>query len=97
MTVEKQFSSALRAAIEESRRIGYPPNRFETMLNEMGAIPLAKKLVKSGDLQAGLDALNKLGRLDLSLEHIMQKEEFKSLFTKAELDAALWRLQSATK
>ncbi|MBX9900334.1 MAG: hypothetical protein K2Y28_06070 [Burkholderiaceae bacterium] len=95
MTIEKQFSEALRAAIEESRRIGYPPNRFETMLNEMGAIPLAKKLVKSSDLQTGLDALKKLGRPDLSLEHIMQKEEFKSLFSKTELEAAQWRLQSA--
>jgi len=97
MTNEKQFSEALRVAIEESRRIGYPPNRFETMLNEMGAIPLAKKLVKSSDLQVGLDALKKLGRLDISLEHIMQKEEFNSLFTKAELEAAQWRLQRVMK
>lgn len=54
MTIEKQFSAALRAATEEAKHLGYHPTRFETMLNDMGALKLAKKLVLSGDLQDGL-------------------------------------------
>lgn len=95
MTIENQFSAALRTAIEEAKQLGYHPTRFETMLNDMGAVPLAKKLVISGDLQDGLKKMKQLGRLDLTLEHIMQNEPFHPLFSKAELAAADWRLQQA--
>jgi hypothetical protein len=62
------------------------------MLDTLGGVNLAKKLVLSGDLQDGLKTLAKLGRLDLSMEAMMQEDKFKLLFTKSELEAATWRL-----
>ena len=33
MPTEKQFSEALRVAVDESRRLGHPRNRFDTMFS----------------------------------------------------------------
>lgn len=90
--LQEKFSSQLREAIHECHKIGYHPSRFEQMLDSLGGVSMAKKLVISGELQDGLKKLAKLGRLDLSMEAIMQEERFTSLFTKPELEAAQWRL-----
>lgn len=90
--MEAEFSERLRDAIRQSHDLGYHPTRFEKMLNEQGALGLARKLVKSGELQDGLKDLAKLGRKDLSMESIMLEPQFKPLFSIAELQAAKWRL-----
>lgn len=66
------------------------------MLESLGGVSLAKKLVISGELQEGLKKLAKLGRLDLSMEAIMQEERFAPLFTKPELEASQWRLSQVS-
>lgn len=90
--IKAEFSSRLRDAVHECYKLGYHPTRFEQMLGSLGGVSLAKKLVLSGELQDGLKTLAKLGRLDLSMEAIMQEDNFKALFTKPELEAAAWRL-----
>lgn len=90
--LKAEFSSKLRDAIHECHKLGYHPTRFEQMLDTLGGASLAKKLVISGELQDGLKKLAKLGRLDLSMEAIMQEVRFASLFSKLEIEAAQWRL-----
>lgn len=93
--LETLFEGRLRNTIAESSELGYHPSRFEQMLNTSSGIAVAKKLVTSGDIQYGLEELIKLGREDLAVESIMQEEEFRTLFKKAELEAAAWRLAQA--
>jgi hypothetical protein len=93
--IERRFERRLRNTIVESTALGYYPSRFEQMLNNSAGILVAKRLVGSGDLQYGLKELKKLGRHDLTMESIMMEEEFRPLFTKAELEAAKWRLEQA--
>lgn len=90
--LEREFSERLRDAMLQAHGLGYHPTRFEQMLNEKGALALARKLVKSGELQDGLKEMVKLGRRDLSMESIMLEPKFASLFSKPELEAANWRL-----
>ena len=94
--LEAQFSERIRDAIRQSHELGYHPTRFEQMLDELGAVGAARRLIKSGELQGGLKELTKLGRKDLTMEAIMQESAFKALFTAAELQAAKWRLEQAS-
>ena len=93
--LEQAFSARIHESIQETRALNYFPTRFEHMLAEQSAVSLAKKLVKSGELQDGLKAVVKLGRKDLTMEAIMMEPAFEKLFSKAELQAAEWRLSQA--
>jgi hypothetical protein len=90
--LESEFSSRLRDSIRQSHDLGYHPTRFEQMLDEQGALGLARKLIKSGEIQDGFKAVIKLGRRDLTMESIMLEPKFQSLFSAGELEAATWRL-----
>jgi hypothetical protein len=89
----RDFAQRLRDVISESTQLGYTPANFEKMLDEQGAVNLAKKLVKSGEIQTGLKAVANLKRKDLAVESIMIESKFKSLFSDDELKAAAWRLE----
>ncbi len=93
MTLEDRFTARLLAACQECRDFGYSPVRFENMIRKHGGVGTAKRLIKSGDLQDGLERLKVEGRLDLSMESIMLEPEFQDLFFPSERAAAQWRLQ----
>lgn len=94
MTLEKEFEQAMVEAIRESKQHGYYPTRFEEKMERLGAVAYAKELVKSGELQDGLLRLEKMNRLDLSVEHLVANEtKFAELFSQEEKDAAKWRLK----
>lgn len=93
--LESEFSMRLRDSISQSHDLGYHPTRFEQMLNEQGALGLARKLIKSGEIQDGFKVVVKLGRKDLTMESIMLESKFQSLFSAGELEAAAWRLSQA--
>jgi len=95
MNKEESFNARLRAAIEMCRELGYHPNRFVQMLDSIGAVATATKLVASGDLHDGFRELVGRSRADLTMESIMLEPEFASLFTRAQLAAARWRLDQA--
>lgn len=90
-----RFAAELRAAAEESRTLGHNPTRFLQMLDRSGAVALAKRLVLNGELQDGIKNMVKLDRADLAMEAIMLRDEYRQLFTPAELEAADWRLKRA--
>jgi hypothetical protein len=65
------------------------------MLREHQGLGTAKKLIASGAIQDGFRKVVELGRPDLTMESIMLEPEFQTLFSRAELDAARWRLKQA--
>lgn len=94
MSLETEFETAMRRALEEAAKLGYHATRFLEKMEREGAVPYAKSLVKSGELQYGLERLKKLGRLDLSVEHLVANcPRFRCLFTDEEIEAARWRLE----
>lgn len=98
MDLERQFEEAMREACEISADLGYYPVRFVEKMNRKGAVPYAKELVRSGELQNGLKRLYHLNRLDLSIEHLVARvPRYASLFTEEEKDAANWRLRQLQK
>ena len=91
--LEIKFDGAVRAAAREASALGYFQHNFLSMLASYGGVALAKKLVVNGELQSGLQRLAGMGRLDLSIEHLVARTlEFAPLFDKAVRDAAEWRL-----
>ena len=94
MTLEKEFEQAMVEAIKESKEHGYYPTRFEEKMERKGAVAYAKELVKSGELQSGLQHLKKINKLDLSVEYLVANEtRFAELFSQEERNAAEWRLE----
>lgn len=93
--LEQDFDERIREALLECHRLGYHPSDFEGMLRNASATRVAKKLVTSAELQAGLKRLAQMRRLDLSVESIMLGAKFEALFAKPLRDAARWRLDQA--
>ena len=92
-SAEQAFEQAMRLACAEAAAEGYYPARFLEKLERIGAVPYARELVRSGELQAGLKQLSDMERLDLSVEHLVAVDpRFRALFTEEEREAALWRL-----
>lgn len=66
-----------------SRECGLRPGRIPQMLGRHGGVGTAKRLIAK-DGSNGLDILSKSGRLDLSIEALVLKDEYKELFTEQE-------------
>lgn len=92
LDLEKELALRFRDSISQSRSFGYDPSEFERMLNDYGAIGVAKKLIKASNPQSGFRRLINENRVDLTMEKIMLEEQFSSLFTEGELEAARYRL-----
>ena len=90
--LETQFEDAMHEICRESRRLGYVPTRFLQMLDDQGALVTAHQLLASDRLHDGFTRLWELRRLDLSLEYIVLKPQFRPLFTEKELNVARRRL-----
>jgi hypothetical protein len=93
-SAQKRLLNAFEATLGEAwRSCRYEPHLFAGMLRDYGAVDTAKRLLRPGeDPQYGLFRLAECGRLDLSVEAIVLKEEFAPLFTSAELTEARRRL-----
>lgn len=92
MSLRDEFDAQVRSAIGRCYDLGYTPTRFEQMIEAAHPVEVAKQLVVSGEFQHGIRELTKLGHQELTIEGIMLQDRFSSLFNRAELDAAAWRL-----
>ena len=95
--VEKELHDELIEGIDLSIKAGAKVHK-DTILNQIyayGAIGAANRLVKEGTekLHSGLLKLYHINRLDLSIEHIIQKEKYKFLFSEDILKKAKERLE----
>lgn len=96
--LEHEFADAMRASCRESVGLGYYPTRFLEALERKGAVAYARQLVASADLQSGLRRLCALGRLDLSIEHLIAEDpRFLELFSEDDREAARWRLEQVRR
>lgn len=92
-TLEREFDQAMiniyKAALEACN---YRAKAFLSMVVELGGVAAAKKLLSSSEMQSGLFELFECGRLDLTVETLVLKDEYRELFTPTELAEAERRL-----
>ena len=93
--LKREFERDMRRDYEEARKLGYKANRFLQMLNKYGGVETAKKLLATDKfIQDGIIKLWKLGRLDLTVEALIDKnKKYEVLFTPPELKIVKKRLK----
>lgn len=95
MSREDELTTALidgyRRAGEE---VGYWGHRFLRAVRGNGGLATTKRMLspRTAGQRAGLDALLEAGRPDLTVEAIVLRPQFRSLFSRAELQTAQERL-----
>ena len=72
---------------------GYRPTRFLQMVNERGGLAAAKDLLHASRPADGLSILWEHNRLDLSVEALVCREPWCTLFTEDEIAVAEKRLK----
>ena len=91
----------VRAAFEKAMKnvyllakseAGYDARLFLSMLSTLGGLGTAKRLLATTDVSSGFTVLYERGRLDLTVEALVVKPEFESLFTDDEIDISRQRL-----
>jgi hypothetical protein len=92
--LQRDFHAAMvnvyRRAKEEA---GYHATLFLRMVSEHGGLVAAQRLLHSPTVSDGFRALWERGRLDLTMEALVQQAQFASLFTEEELEIARDRLE----
>jgi len=92
--LEQQFHGEMVRCYKEAREEGYTPSLFLRMVNEMGGVATAKKLIGDPTPSDGFRRLWEMGRLDLTVEYVVAYEtRYRSLFTPAERLAARKRYE----
>ena len=89
---ENELKGELMATYHECDKLGYRPTGMLQMIENHGAIETARRLI-TGPPSEGYARLAMLGRLDLAVESIVQKEPWRRLFTDEELKRARARLR----
>ena len=90
--LEDEFRRAMFATYDEAKKLGYNANYFLQMLGDKPAVEVAKQLLSTRDIQAGLMRLWELGHLEISMEATVLQDRFASLFTPTEIEEARRRL-----
>ncbi len=70
----------------------YNATRYLQMISVNGGLVTAKKLLAENKIHDGLTSLYLCNRLDLTVEALVLKEKYKSLFSEKELETAKKRL-----
>ncbi len=90
--VEAAFHQEMVNTYNEAARLGYRPTRFLQMVNELGGLRTAHRLLATDGPSEGLGRLWELERLDISLEAIVLKPQYADLFSEDEIKQARQRL-----
>ena len=89
---ELDFRAALQEAVNECRRIGYRPTGFMGMVTQSSAFEAVRALLAKREPSDGFTTLWEKNRLDLTVESIILKPEWRSYFTPEEHEIARTRL-----
>lgn len=93
-SLEAQFHRAMIGIYEHAKaECGYNATRFLGMLSEKGGLRTAQILLATSQPSDGYVALWECNRLDLTVEALVLKPEFASLFTEEEKQVARNRLK----
>ena len=91
--IEQEFGHAMHSVYTRAKsEAGYNATYFLHMLDDVGPIEAARRLVMSTKPSQGFTALWERRRLDLTVEANVVKAQFAPLFTEDERDAARSRL-----
>ncbi len=85
----KEMLKVYQSALTEC---SYPARRFLQAVNQQGGLKAAKALLASDKYSEGLTKLWEAGRLDISMEALVIKQPWVSLFTEEEIAMANKRL-----
>ena len=86
---EEMVNIYRRALIE----VNYKATKFLEMVTMQGGVAAAKTLLHTSYLPDGFAELWQRGRLDLTMEHMLVKQPWNTLFTEEELRVAHRRLE----
>lgn len=93
-SVENAFHQKMLEVYERAKKeCRYNAVRFYQMVQSVGGLLTAKKLLASIRYPEGLTSLWELNRLDISMEALVLKEPWCQLFTSKELSVARKRLK----
>ena len=93
--VERGFHRAMISIYETAKReLGYNATRFLQIPSEQGGLVTARQLLWSNTPSEGFTTLSERHRLDLTVEDHLLRSEFAPLFTDADREQALTRLQA---
>ena len=87
----KDMIDIYRKAKEEC---GYNATRFLQMVSNEGGLKTARKLLATAEPSDGFTELWRNHRLDLTMENLIIKQKYRSLFTEQEIEIAQERLAS---
>jgi len=92
--LEGSFDLEMVGISERAKKeCGYNATRFLQMVTESGGLATARALLRGTDISDGFAALWERGRLDLTVEAVVLRDPWKTLFTEHELDVARKRLE----
>jgi hypothetical protein len=91
--INMAFEFRVTNALHEMNKLGYTPHVFLKMKIEHGTVDAIKRLINSKEISDGFTKLWKLGKLNLSMENIIQEPAWVNLFTEDERKKAKKRLK----
>ncbi|WP_066309180.1 hypothetical protein [Bacillus sp. FJAT-29814] len=95
MSAEQDFHKAMVDIYNLAlKHCHYRATRFLQMVANEGGLKTAKKLLKENKISDGFMNLLQNNRLDLTVEALVIKVEFKHLFTDTEIEEATQRLKN---
>jgi len=89
---EEAFKEGMLKTYREAFKLGYKATYFLRMVNEMGAVPAAKRLIHDPNFSSGFTQLWELKRLDLSVEALVLQPQWQELFDDQDRKAAREKL-----
>lgn len=95
MTQEESFAAAWTKCWDEMDRLGVRTARMRKLTAEHGALSTARRILSGRTTSDGFRELQLKGRLELSLEALILKSTWGSLFSDEEANEALTRLMEA--
>lgn len=90
--IEADFHAAMLHIYDAAAELGYRPTYFLRMVQQRGGPEAARQLLDTPAPSEGFTRLWELGRLDLSVEAVVLREEFRLLFTEHQVEVARRRL-----
>jgi len=88
------FNSEMLNIYELAKKeCNYTARRYLQMLHRRRGLETAKILLHSNKVSDGYTALRECGRLDLTVEALVRKMEWRELFTPEEINIATKRLK----
>jgi hypothetical protein len=96
-SLEGQFQLRCRELVTATRALGFDPNVWVPMINSLGALGAAKKLLADHHVLVATPWLVVRGRSELTLEREIARKEWVDLFSEDERAEAARRLAEAER